>query len=277
MEDISLGKSVLLVQQVKFYFPFIGGGWDISLIIDKFLEILTRIYARWVQPFRIHCSSSWDRLLWVANAGSNDRSLSTWENWPVLPSLWYNSVFSFLQIWSISWASNVTAEATASGAPKCSQMFTSPMPSPLSDDLLNFLWDFLFSKKLFFPLSKARASEHCWTQENPPPTAPLPQRWYHLSLQRGRVLSDRVQGCSNLLLTQTMNSIRKSRPSPTSPSLPTSPAHPFSSTIIKLLMVHGCDFCVSLRPWSEAQRPLKWVLLSGTGFWESVFQLSVAS
>lgn len=118
------------------------------------------------------------------------------------------------------------------------------MPRPLSDDLLNFLWDFLFSKKLFFPLSKARASEHCRTQENPPPTAPLPQRWYHLSLQRGRVLSDRVQGCSNLLPIQTVNSIRKSRPSPTSPSLPTSPAHPFSSTIIKLLMVHGCDFCV---------------------------------
>lgn len=52
MADISLGKSVLLVRQVKLYFSFIWGGQIINLIIDKFLGILTRIYSQYAQPFR---------------------------------------------------------------------------------------------------------------------------------------------------------------------------------------------------------------------------------
>lgn len=128
-------------------------------------------------------------------------------------------------------------------------MSTSPVPRPLSEDLLIFLWDFLFNK-FFFTLPKARASKHCWTQDNSPPTAPLPQGWYHLPLQRGGVLrvwaQRRVHSWEIFSPSKLMNSTR--RPSLLSllalKTLPVSPIHPFSSATIKLVMMHSCDFCV---------------------------------
>lgn len=161
-------------------------------------------------------------------------------------------------------------------------MSTSPVSRPLSENLLIFLWDFLFSK-LFFTLPKARASEHCWTQDSSPPTTPLSQGWYHLPLQRGRVLKvwaqRTVHSFRDLLPIQIHEFHQEAQPSTSlglkNTSCFSSPPLQFSNNKVG----HGAWLwllCILETMFRSAKTPQVGSSLR-EDLWESIFQSSVTS